>query len=504
MLTPEYLLTVPDELLGMYDELNASIVSDMARRIVRTGKITESTKWQMKQAQEAGMFLGEIVQEISKITPYADREIREMMVDAGVNALAFDVTMANVGTDTVFLYQSPAMLQVLQASIDKCQKDVRNLTLTTASMSQEAYMRYTNLAYLQVSTGSFSYQEAIRNAIKAAAAEGGEVLYPSGNKAKLDVAIRRSVLTGVNQTAGKLTERYSSDMECDYYETTAHPGARPSHVVWQGRVFCISGKDSRYEKFETATGYGTGAGLCGWNCRHSFHPFFPGISTPAYTPEVLREYSRKKYTWNGKDLTEYECSQVQRGYERKIREQKRVLTGLDSAMKETSDESIRNCLKEEFSSMSVKLKRTEKEMKKFCYETNRSVDSFRTQIHAMKDSNGNIVGFNRSVSQKAVWANRKSGQSLKKEVEKTEKVVRSRPVKPIPPKHYTRKELQGMTETELKNTAKFVASDFYLSGKSGISFGGNDPKKAAETLAEQGSRTSLIKDILSIQRRMKV
>ena len=31
------------------------------------------------------------------------------------------------------------------------------------------------------------------------------------------------------------------EMGCEFVEVTAHPGARPSHAVWQGKVFRISG-----------------------------------------------------------------------------------------------------------------------------------------------------------------------------------------------------------------------------------------------------------------------
>lgn len=72
--------------------------------------------------------------------------------------------------------------------------------------------------------------------------------------------------------------------------------------MWQGKVFCVSGKDTRYPPFYESTGYGTGAGLCGWNCRHNFPAFFPGISTPAYSQEMLDDYSARKYEYNGKNI----------------------------------------------------------------------------------------------------------------------------------------------------------------------------------------------------------
>ena len=83
------------------------------------------------------------------------------------------------------------------------------------------------------------------------------------------------------------------EMDCEFVEVTAHEGARPTHAVWQGRVYHRGGAvvqdGERYEDFETATGYGTGPGLCGWNCRHNFYPFYPGVSVRNYTDERLAE-----------------------------------------------------------------------------------------------------------------------------------------------------------------------------------------------------------------------
>ena len=103
------------------------------------------------------------------------------------------------------------------------------------------------------------------------------------------------------------------EMDCEFVEVTAHEGARPTHAVWQGRVYHRGGAvvhdGERYEDFETATGYGTGPGLCGWNCRHNFYPFYPGVCTasafrighragtavppPCSTPRQLTEHQNK-------------------------------------------------------------------------------------------------------------------------------------------------------------------------------------------------------------------
>ena len=303
---------------------------------------------------------------------------------------------------------SQNMSELLIANARKTVGDVNNLTLTTASKSQQMFIQSLNEAMLQVQSGAFSYQEALKQAIKKAAQSGGKVLYSSGSQMSLDAAMRMALLTGVNQTAASLTELYASDMDVEYYETSAHAGARPSHTVWQGRIFKIDGSTSEYPNFADSTGYGTVGGLCGANCRHSFHPYWPGISEPAYTKNMLQDYNIPKHEYNGKLLTEYESDQLMRQMERSIRESKRTLVGYDSAMQNAQDVETENSMKEAFQEEAVKLKEKEKKLKDFCSKTGKKQDTARTQVYAVKDDYGNVVGYGRSTSMKAVWANRKA------------------------------------------------------------------------------------------------
>lgn len=124
------------------------------------------------------------------------------------------------------------------------------------------------------------------------------------------------------------------EMGCEFVEVTAHEGARPTHAVWQGRVYHRGGAvvqdGERYEDFEAATGYGTGPGLCGWNCRHNFYPFYPGISVRNYTDERLAELDARNIPYGGGLYTKYEITQMQRALEQRVRGQQ-LLVEVDNA-----------------------------------------------------------------------------------------------------------------------------------------------------------------------------
>lgn len=142
------------------------------------------------------------------------------------------------------------------------------------------------------------------------------------------------------------------EMDCDLVETTAHMGARPSHAVWQGRIFSRRGKSREYPDFVESTGYGSGEGLMGWNCRHNFYPYFAGISRRAYTNKELKKLAEHKVIYKGKEYNDYEAGQIQRRMEREIRATKRELTGLDTAGKAASSPELKNGLQADFNAAS--------------------------------------------------------------------------------------------------------------------------------------------------------
>ena len=100
-------------------------------------------------------------------------------------------------------------------------------------------------------------------------------------------------------------------------EVSAHAGARPEHAAWQGKVYSRSGTSEKYPDFRSSTGYGTGAGLCGWNCRHTFGPYIEG-SPRVWTDEKLAELSATKYEYQGEKYTEYEARQKEKYFDRQI------------------------------------------------------------------------------------------------------------------------------------------------------------------------------------------
>jgi hypothetical protein len=344
MISFEQLDSLADSITELFEEFELSVIRDIARRLVKLA--IPSAAWQVQRLTEAGSLYAEILRELSILTGKSEKELRAIFEEAGVRTIKFD--------DKIFkaaglkpLPFSPAMAQTLLAGLQKTQGVLRNLTLTTALSGQQMFIHAADLAYAQVVTGAMDYNSAIRMAIKNVGASGLEIIYPSGHRDKLDVAMRRTVLTGVAQTAAQIQLTHANEMGQDLVQVSAHVGARnegigpQNHESWQGGIYSRSGTHEKYKPFVQTTGFGTGEGLGGWNCRHSFYPFFEGLSEAAYKQSELDEFANKTVKFNGKEMSVYEASQIQREIERKIRHWKRQKEALAAAGLENIRESAK-------------------------------------------------------------------------------------------------------------------------------------------------------------------
>ncbi|MBD9048909.1 MAG: phage capsid protein [Ruminococcus sp.] len=396
MLTPEQLAHCADDILELYSKLEEAIVRDIARRVAKTGTMTDTAIWQAQHMQELGTLNSDILNSISKYSGKCESELKKLFEDAAITATEYDneIYRAN-GLNPKSIKVSDTQLQILEAGYKKTQGNLSNLTLTTAVSSQTSFINACSLAELKATSGAFSPQQAIVDAIKQVAVNGAEVIYPSGHTDKLDVAVRRNVMTGIGQTTGQICLANARELGCDLMEITAHAGARPSHSYWQGQVVSLSGRKGYLSLSDI--GYGSGDGFKGWNCRHDWYPYFGG--TRMYDEEKLKQMDAKNIEYpDGSMHTLYEAEQKQRAYERKIRESKRILAAYDESIKNADDEAIKKAYQNIFNKESVKLKRREAELNNFCDKTGLLKRNDRVQKY----------GFGRSTAQKAVQANKKA------------------------------------------------------------------------------------------------
>jgi hypothetical protein len=321
MLSPRYLDGLSDEIIEIYSQLETEILQDMARRIARLGKITDATKWQAQMLAEAGGLKKNIGRILAKYDKAIVKQVKDTFTEALETSAKNDNRIFKAATGRTV--SAPNAQQML-STIQKCHSDLSRLTLTTAATTQTQFVREANRVYMNVQSGAFDYDTAMKDAADELAKRGiTTVQYENGRPVTrtIESAVRMNILTGVNQTAANQTLNNCEELGCDLVETTAHIGARPEHEEWQGQIFSRSGNNKKYRPFSVC-GLGEPDGICGINCRHSYYPYFEGMEEH-YTEKDLDEMSKQTVDYNGQKMTRYEGEQKLRGIERNIRHYKR-------------------------------------------------------------------------------------------------------------------------------------------------------------------------------------
>lgn len=396
MLSPQYLEQLPEPLIALWQQVEDDILRDIARRIQKMGTLTETAAYQAWRLEQTKLLNTDIVKLISKYSGKSETAIRKMLVEAGTQTLQTeDAIHAAAGVTLPEPNKSQNLQNLLNAGYRQTTGTWKNLTATTANTVSRQFEDALDRAWLQVSSGAFDYQTAIRRAIHDLAEHMDGVTYPSGHRDSLEVAVRRATLTGVNQTCGKLQLERAQEAGCEFVEVTAHVGARDTgsgpanHAGWQGKVYHVGGpvwyEGEYYKGFEETTGYGTGPGLCGWNCRHNFFSFWPGISSRVYTDEQLQALSAKDIEYKGKKYSRYEINQMQRARERQVRKWKKTYLMEKEAGLDTTQSALQ-------------LKEARKALSDFAGATGGRVDSLRTAVN----------NFGHSPASKATWEARKA------------------------------------------------------------------------------------------------
>ena len=373
MLSPEYLLHISEGAEQIAEELHIDIINRIIDRIVarldrgEEFMLTAYDKWQIEVLQEAGVLLEEIQTESARKTKQQTEEVKEAMEEAGVEAINYDDKIYKMaGLSPVALEMSPYLIRLMQRNYDATMGEWKNFTGTTATASQETFIKAMDKAYSLVTSGAVSYTQAFKEVLDEVINEGVEIIYPSGRKDTLETATLRAVRTGVSQMSGQIQLARMDEMGVDLVIVSSHLGARPDHQLWQGKVYSRTG--NKYPDFVQSTGYGTVTGLCGANCRHNFSPYIEGMHNP------YEHYDDEE------NLKRYELEQRQRTLERRIRETKRQCINKKEVIDNCKDEKLKYEYDIEYQRKANLLAKQNKAYKDFCKENDLRPLNERIQI----------------------------------------------------------------------------------------------------------------------------
>lgn len=330
MFTPTEIEALPSAMEQLYRSLQLNIMSDLTERLKANGEeITSAADWQINRLYELGVSKDEIDSLIQSTLNVSNDEIDRIYDEVVKSGYARNEELyTSKGKEYIPYAENKQLQQLVKAVKNQTKSEYRNITgsLGFAVRNADNTLSFTPLAdfyqrtldngLMQIASGAVDYNTALKKAVKVMTDSGLRTVdYASGWSNRVDVAARRALMTGFNQVVAKVNEDNAEQLGTEYFEVSYHRGARPTHQVWQGRVYSK-------KELETVCGLGTVTGLCGANCYHSYSPFIKGVDKPTYSDEELDRMNEEENTpkeYNGRQYTAYEAQQRQRQLETAMR-----------------------------------------------------------------------------------------------------------------------------------------------------------------------------------------
>ena len=353
-------MTPADLLYAVETEILKSIVASLGRGAVGT------SEWQADRLRRLGIITEKSSQMVAayraRLLVGFDDEVERAAIEAALEVDAKAAQAAKAGADVKDLLAA-VKDPTLRATIATWQKSARDqANLAMAQLAQNAGTVYSDIiskTALSVVTGATDGHKALVQTIREWSAQGiPSIVDKAGrqwtSEAYVNAVLRSNTSRAANESALARAEEYETDL----VEVSSHPGSRPSHYDYQGKVYSRSGTNQNYPAL-AETGYGDPAGIGGVNCSHILYPFWEGVSTKDGPTQTEAENDAL-----------YAESQNQRALERSIRSAKRELSVMESLGDADGIKAAKATVRDR-----------QAQMREFIDETGRTRRSGREQIY---------------------------------------------------------------------------------------------------------------------------
>ena len=336
----EYQDKMVDKMTARFTALEGRIMQDIVRRINMTGKITSTADWQINRLKILGYSSEDIEASLKETLNATYPEMFELY-DKVINweYVRNKDVYEQINAEYIPYEENEQLQQITEGIKRQTRDELDNITQSLGfyldygdgkrilTPLAQVYQGFLDAACMDIVSGAFDYNSVLRRVVTQLTNSGlRQIDYASGRANRIDVAARRAIMTGMSQITGKITDYNAEKLGVDHFEVAWHSGARPTHAVWQGKVWTR-------EQLINVCGLGSATGLLGINCYHEYYPFFPGISERNWTDEWLEEKKRQENTpktFGGKEYTLYEAKQQQRKMETAMRAQREKVKLLEA------------------------------------------------------------------------------------------------------------------------------------------------------------------------------
>ena len=346
MLSDNAIENLVQPIVDRQESINMYIINKVANRLRDVQTMRPSDIRSLKNMRIMGGDIREINEEIAKQSDLQVRDIKQTIKIVGADTYKDVKPFYDYRHKRYIPFEKNTKLQKIVNGIANQTRDTyKNLSNSSATgfmirdennplslkfyNIEDSYRRIIDEAVQGVVGGLLRPEEAVRLALKQLLDSGVRRIYwDSGYNQRLDTAVRRNVLDGIRQVRQKINDEAGKEFGADGKQLSAHPNAAPDHEPFQGHIFT----NEEWENLQTCNDFtdiygqhfdGVDRIIGAWNCYHIASSIIIGAKKPKYTPEQLQKFiddNHKGYTFpNGKHLTMYQCTQMQRSLETRIR-----------------------------------------------------------------------------------------------------------------------------------------------------------------------------------------
>ena len=332
MLTDKFLEESGDDVSNDFTTLETLLLIWMGLRLRNLSSLEdieeEYPKWKNKACREFFEYSGTEFQKVKKSSQNKVKSIIKNGIALTISNISSRLKNTDIQTSKKDMLNRSN--KNLNKGIKDTQGEIRNLCNISRKCTNKQFIKVCDEAYSKIVSGNDA-EKAIDSSIRKLSQKGIEVIGYTDHSTSMDVAVRRAVTSGVNQSSLKFKMDNCKELGINIVKTSSHGGARPSHQEWQGKLFYLHTPVKGLQNFKKATGYGRVDGLGGANCRHSFYE----VTNYEYENNLV---DTEEFDKNRND-EQYELEQKQRYYERQIRSWKKRKNILDECGVDSSKEA---------------------------------------------------------------------------------------------------------------------------------------------------------------------
>ena len=312
-----------------------NVLTRIGKRIKKYGKLSLADVKSINNIAVVKQDMDAITKELAKVTGYNISQIEQMYGELLEEQHLANQPLYDYRGKTFVPFAENKELQAIARAYAKSTGETMiNLAKTKALCIldhngkqiglQKYYTDVLDKAVMQVTTGATDFHTAMRDTIVELGGSGVRVDYGGGVTRRLDTVVRQNLLWGAKQASVEYNEMIGEELGCDGYEVDWHSNPRPSHEFMQGKQFVVGKARTingvHFDSFDEAE-----ERLQDYGCLHYKTPIICGISEPRYSDEELKrlnEQNAKTYEIDGKTVTGYEATQMQRRLETAVRNEK--------------------------------------------------------------------------------------------------------------------------------------------------------------------------------------